>query len=134
MRYLFVRSLEPKFRIHFSSDMRAPYSDNHPSTLGHLNQDYWSCPLYNFRNPQHFHFSNDFPKLSQYATVVSRLPNLQNITEHSVKHSTRMYHRQRTLYQTPQFKQRSVNKYIRSNIKTKTPTAASRSHLVPRCF
>jgi hypothetical protein len=53
----------PKFRMHFSSVMRAPRSDNYLSDLVILIEIMWSCPLRNFLNPRHFHFSNDFPKL-----------------------------------------------------------------------
>jgi len=77
----------PKFLMHFSSAMRAPYSDNHPSRLGHLNHDYLKLPITQFSQ------SSKLPLFKRFSETlpicycrVSLSPNLQNITEHSVKH------------------------------------------------
>lgn len=76
----------PKFRMHFSSAMRAPYSDNHPSRLGHLNQDYLQLPITQFSQSSALPLSKKFsetlptyyccfavPKSTDYRTAWSIL-------------------------------------------------------------
>jgi len=81
----------PKFRTHFSPDMRAPYY-NHPSRHGHLHQDYLKLPITQLSQssalPLFKRFSETLPICY---CCVSLFPNLQHITDHTVKHSTRMY-------------------------------------------
>jgi hypothetical protein len=82
-RYLFVRFLHQNF-VCIS---RLPCVLRTPATilldLVTIIKITWSCPLRNFLNPQHLHFSNDFPKLSQYATVVFRCSQIYRVLQNT---------------------------------------------------
>jgi hypothetical protein len=73
-QYLFVRFLDQNF----ACISRLPCVLRTPTTIlldfVTIIKITWSCPLRNFLNPQHFHFSDDFPKLSQYALLCFAVP------------------------------------------------------------
>jgi hypothetical protein len=94
----------------------------------------WSCPIRSFLNPQYFHNSNDFAKPSQYTTVLFRGSQIDRILQNKAWSIPRAC----TTDSVRCIKPRNSNSVVSVNtwrtIKTQTPIAATRSHLLPTCF